>query len=349
MRPRDIVRLSNMLLNMVEIKMKRSRLISRPVTITLEPTLMCNSDCIMCNRNFNRKGTKTSDGFLSWDTFNAVKPLFKYARSVLFGGFGEALLHPEYLSMLNEIKKTGSFVFFYTNGILLTENIGRQMVDIGMDRIYISIGGATRATYRKIRGVDAFERVVKNMKRIRDYKKKAGKKTPALFFNVVAMNSILPESEALVELAKELGVVHIGMPNMVAQGEEIKNESIWLNIQEAKSAFAGAARLAEKYNIGFSPPNLDGNEKSDCSVLFKGMVVNWDGTVMSCALERYLVGDLKESTPQNVWNSYGMVSLRKGYYEKGLEHVCPRCTSWDNSPENYLSPALNSREFATRL
>jgi radical SAM protein with 4Fe4S-binding SPASM domain len=345
----DIISIPNMVLNMWEIKLKKTRLLSRPVTITLEPTLACNSNCIMCNRNYNRMETKEAEGFLSWDTFNKIKPYFKYARSVLFGGFGEALLHPDYLAMLKEIKKSGTFVFFYTNGIAMKEDIGKKLVDIGMDRICISMGGASRGTYKKIRGTDSFEQVVENIKHIRDYKKKTGRKTPALFFNVVAMNSILHELEGLVELANELGVVNISMPNMVAQGDEMKSESIWLNIEKAKSAFEKAARLANKYNIEFIPPSLNDQEKSDCSALFKVLAVNWDGTVMSCALERFIIGNFKESSPEEIWNSKGMVGLRSELFKNGLEKVCPQCTCWDNNPDNFLNPSLNSREHAIRL
>lgn len=347
-RRNDLISMPNLLLNKLETRMRRSTLFSKPLTITLEPTLSCNSDCVMCNRNFSRKETKQATGFLSWDTFNRVRPYFKYARNVLFSGFGEALLHPEYTAMLKEIKKSGPFVFFYTNGIAMKEALGKQLVDIGMDRVCISMGGATKETYKKIRGIDAFESVVENIKHIRDYKHKTGRIKPALFFNIVAMNSVLPELPLIVEMARELEVSNIDMPNMVAQGAEMKTESIWLNLDAAKNEFAEAALLAQKYGIGFNPPNLDPGFKSDCRSLFEIMVVNWDGTVMSCALERYVVGDLKESSIDAIWNSKGMVELRRDYYKKGLNNICPRCTCWDNDPLNFIDPALNSREFAVK-
>lgn len=349
MRFSDLMPIANMFLNMLEIKLKRTRLLSRPVTITLEPTLACNSDCIMCNRNYNRKGTKDAQEFLSWDTFNKVRPLFKYARCVSFCGFGESLLHPEFPVMLKEIKKTVPFVFFYSNAIAMTEEVGRKLVDAGLDRICISIGGATRETYKKIRGVDAHDQVMNNIRQLQKYKKNTGKNKPDLFLEVVAMNSVLPELELLVELARELGAVNISMANLVAQGEDMKAESIWLNINEAQAAFANAAAQAKKYGITFQPPSLDMNHTADCSALFKVLAVNWDGSIVSCARERYIIGDLNTSTVDEIWNSKGIMGLRKDYFERGLKHVCPQCTCWDNSPDNYLNPQLNSREYATRL
>src|SRR3990170_1027247 len=149
MRLSSLISISNMFMNRFEINRKRTNLFSRPLHIALEPTLKCNSDCVMCNRNFSR----------------------------------------------HETKKAGRFVFTYTNAILMTEEIGRELVDAGMDRICVSIGGATREAYRKIRGVDKHDRVMENLKLIRDYKKKKGVAKPAIFLEVVAMNSVLPELE----------------------------------------------------------------------------------------------------------------------------------------------------------
>jgi len=336
----------NKILNKFEIKLNRTYLFSKPVEIAIEPTLKCNSNCIMCNRNFSRKETKNAEGFLSWDILTKAKPFLKYAERVLFGGFGEALLHPEYLAMLREIKKYNPFVYFFTNGILMTEEIGKGLVDSGMDMICISMGGATRDTYKKIRGVDAFVEVVNNIKYVTAYKKKTGKKRPILSFNVVAMNSLLPELEALVQLARDIGVEHIAFPNLVVQGDAVREESLWLNRKDAINAFEKASLLANQLQIKFEPPNLD-ICKYDCKVIFNKMSINWDGTVMSCALERYITGDLKDDDIASIWNNNGMIKLRKGYYEKGLEDICRNCACWDNRPEAYLTPWINSRELAT--
>lgn len=338
----------NKIVNRAEINLKRTLMISRPLEITLEPTLKCNSDCIMCNRNFSREETKTEENLLSWETFRNVEPLFKYAEYVLFGGFGEALLHPEYLSMLREIKKSGPFVYFFTNGILMTENTGQALVNEGMDMVCVSMGGATKETYKKVRGVDAFERVVNNIRMIDEYKKKMKKEKPALAFNVVAMKSILPELQLLVKLAKEIGVELIRFPNLVVQGESLREESLWHDVEGTQKAFRDAAATARMLGVNFELPNFD-ICATDCLDIFKKMTINWDGSVMSCALERYIVGDLKDSNVNEIWNSKGLQKLRREYFEKGLKQVCPNCTNWDNRPETFLNPSRNSRKFATKI
>ena len=79
------------------------------------------------------------------------------------------------------------------------------------------------------------------------------------------------------------------------------------------------------------------------------MIVNWDGTVMSCSQERFILGDLKAQSIQSIWNSPGMIDLRKKYYKDGLPNLCPACTCWDNRPEAYLNPWKNARQYARRI
>lgn len=336
------------MINRAEIKLGRIRLLSRPVELTLEPTLECNSNCVMCNRNFSRQEVKKAKGFLDWDVFNKVKPFFSTAERVLFGGFGEPLIHPHYLEMLIEIKKTGPYVYVFSNGILMNEKVGKELVDAGMDMICISMGGSTKETYRKIRGVDAFETVVDNIRRLSDYKKKCGANLPLISWNIVAMRTLLPEMEDIVDLAHKIGVEHIALPNLVAQGSDMETESLWLCRDEALTVFQKAANRAERYGITFIPPNLNIG-KSRCHALFNRLNINWDGSIMSCAMERYIAGDLRKQTITEVWNGKSMQTLRHKILTEGLADTCPRCTCWDNQPENFLHPSENSRAFAKEI
>ena len=138
------------------------------------------------------------------------------------------------------------------------------------------------------------------------------------------------------------------MPNMVAQGEEMIAESIWGNVDEAKVTIEKASTIAEKYKIEFIPPNLKVMEK-DCKSLFHKMFINWYGAVMSCALEKYIVGYVSRNNLNDIWNSKRMIGLRKEYYENGLKSVCPRCTCWDNKPDNFLYGNANTRLHAKKI
>lgn len=339
--------LANRALNAFERKLGRTRLLSRPCELTIEPTLQCNSDCIMCNRSFNREEDKLAQGFLSWEVLNRTAPLWPSAR-ILFGGFGEALMHPQYLEMLQAMKRAGAYVYTFSNGILLTEEKGRGLVQAGMDKICISMGGATRETYRKVRGVDAFDAVVRNLRALKAYKEERGTPLPRVSFNVVAMESVMPELCGILELAKELGVEELAMPNLVVQGEALREEFIWSNLERNRALIEAARQEAQRLAIRFHPPRLDERE-GYCWDLFTRLNVNWDGSVMSCAMERFILGDLRSQSIAEIWNAPGLIKLRQAFLAgKGAE-LCPQCSCRNLSRESLLNPWFNSRAKADKV
>ncbi len=339
---------ANKQLNKLEIRKQRSKLRSRPVEINMEPTLRCNASCVMCNRQYVRKEQVRDSGFLSWETFNKVKPFFSYAERVLLGGFGESLLHPDYIDMVKAIKEQGPEVYFFTNAIALRREIAEGLVEAGLDQMCISIGGATKETHAFVRGADTFDKVIENLRVLNQYKSANGKKHPSVSFNVVAMNSVLPEIESIIELASELHVESLWMPHLVAQQKELMDESPWSRVEEAKRYFEAAEKKAHELGVELHLPVLD-ECVGDCLSFFQEVYVTWDGKVLSCPFERFVLGDLASHTMDEIWNGPGYLKVRKEYFERGIKEVCPNCSKWSIEPSSHLQPAANSREFAEVL
>jgi MoaA/NifB/PqqE/SkfB family radical SAM enzyme len=338
----------NKYLNRLEIRGKRTRLSSRPVYLSVEPTLMCNSNCVMCNRNAARKEeVARTRGFLSWSVLRSLSPFFSWSERVLFGGFGEPLLHPEYVPMLAYIKAHGPEVYFFTNGMLLTPEVSEGLLGAGVDQISVSFGGADPETYRRVRGVEMAP-VVENLEALTALKKRRGTEKPLLTFNVVAMNSVIKELDSLILLAARLGVSEITMPNLSVQDQSVRKESPWEDLPAARAALCRAAAHAARYKIAFSPPDLV-PKRLPCWSFFNSLTIAWDGLVLSCPMERYILGRLPEEDPAAVWNKPQVVAIRKKILAEGIQAVCPNCFCWDNRPEAFLHPHENSRIFAHDL
>jgi MoaA/NifB/PqqE/SkfB family radical SAM enzyme len=301
----------------------------------------------MCNRSFNREEDKQAQGFLSWEVLNKTAPFWPSSH-ILFGGFGESLMHPRYLEMLKAMKSTGASVHTYSNGILLTEEMAKGLVDAGMNKISVSLGGATRETYHKVRGVDAFDAVVQNLRFLNEYKKLKGTQFPRVSFNVVAMESVMSEVNGMLELAKELGVEEMSMPNLVVQGDSLRHEFIWSDREKNRTIIDTAEKLAERLSIRFHAPVLDERE-GYCWDLFNRLNINWDGSVMSCAMERFILGDLRTQTIAGIWNSPGLVKLRSDFLAgKAAEH-CPQCACRNLTQESLMNPWVNARSKADKV
>ncbi|MFX0196256.1 MAG: hypothetical protein ACFFCW_09060, partial [Candidatus Hodarchaeota archaeon] len=77
-------------------------MLSNPRHIAVELTANCNLRCIMCSRSYDGGEAVANAGFMRGEIFRKISPFFSAARCVDLSGFGESLLHPEFLSMLQE-------------------------------------------------------------------------------------------------------------------------------------------------------------------------------------------------------------------------------------------------------
>ncbi|MFX0142177.1 MAG: radical SAM/SPASM domain-containing protein [Candidatus Hodarchaeota archaeon] len=334
----------NRWLNRFEFKLKRTKLFSKPTFLTIEPTNSCNSRCIMCNKLKEYASSDFKAGFMSRDIFEKVLPWVSFASSVCWGGFGEPFLHPNYGEWAEDLKNAGANLTCFTNGINLKEFLSKKLVEIQFDSIHISLGGATEDVYKNIRGVNGLEKMLKNLEFLNGIKKDYNSKKPVVHFSLVAMNSVLPQLLDIVKLASKYNVESLEMPDLNIQYSENIEECIWLNIEKAKEYIEETKQLSNKLGLGFCSPTI--KEKiDDCHDFFNLIQITYDGKILSCSNEKFILGDLNLNTLAEIWNNESYLRLRNDYYKNGIYKTCPECTRWDKSRQTMLKPTINLRGY----
>lgn len=334
-------RSTNYWINRIENIMKRDCLLSRPIEVCIEPTNRCNSECMMCTHPVLRQEKSTTFGDMAWETFLRTRPFWKSALRIELGGNGEPFLHPRYLDMAQELKNEGCFVHSFSNGLLIDERVTKELVTIEYDKIGISMGGASRETYRFIRGVDGFHQVVKNLTKLKEIKNAHGVKKPEIHFNIAAMNSVLVELDDLVRLAAELEVTSIDMFHLLVFFDHVRRESPWMNLDAAREQMERAAKTAREYGVTLMLPDFEPREIF-CRHPFDHFMVRWDGVVVSCVGHRFLLGDVNKQPLDMIWNSTAWVNLRREILKQGYKNVCPHCHTWQvNRRDLLLNTSLN--------
>ncbi|HWQ45757.1 MAG TPA: radical SAM protein, partial [Longilinea sp.] len=120
------------------------------VRLYIEPTNACNLDCRTCMRN----AWEEPLGMMDEVTFNQVIEgikSFSPIPQVFFGGYGEPLTHPKILDMIRRTRELGAEIELITNGILLTPQISRSLIDLGVNTVWVSLDGITPESYADIR------------------------------------------------------------------------------------------------------------------------------------------------------------------------------------------------------
>src|SRR2546427_407530 len=183
-----------------------------PRSIYIEPPSRCNELCQQCPRTLL---SREDDRDLSFDQFRYIVDQFPILDRVVLHGLGEPLLNKDLPRMIRYLKEQGTYVLFNSNGILLNAARGQALIDAGLDEYRLSMDGSTRATYARVRGVDAFDKIWRNVHAFIIQQKEQNTSKPTVSLCFPAMRENLHELSGLVVLASEHGIREIYMQRLV--------------------------------------------------------------------------------------------------------------------------------------
>jgi MoaA/NifB/PqqE/SkfB family radical SAM enzyme len=112
--------------------------------VHLEITTECNLDCKMCIRQVWRESLRS----MAQETFDAFVGQLRdipTIHTVQFGGFGEPTAHPRFLEFLLAVKEAGCRAELVTNGVGLTSDVLKKLIDLGLDLVVVSLDQANHS------------------------------------------------------------------------------------------------------------------------------------------------------------------------------------------------------------
>jgi len=293
--PSKIINRTRLLLDFLAKKEETSGL---PLEIGIEIINVCNLRCIMCPyEDMITKKTRPI-GKMSLVLFKKIiDEITPFAELAYLHGIGEPLLHPQIFKFITYAKNKGIRVGISTNATLLDKTKSKKLLGLGIDYLILAMDGATKETYEKIRIGGDFERVEKNIKHFLQLKKKR-KKGPFVVIQFIT----LPENKKEISLflkkwqGRGVDVVRI-KPKIALKDEDKKGKSI------------------------IAPY---------CFHIFRQLNVYSDGTVVPCCEDvhgRYPLGNVKNESIKEVWNSPKMRNLRKINFQKKRKeiNICRTC------------------------
>ena len=115
------------------------------LTIDIEITNRCNETCHFCPRD-----ATPHQGIMDVDTFDrslaraveyrtVVNDVSGLELTVSLCGLGEPLLNKNTVSFVEKVKRAGFKCSMSSNGALLTEDKAHELLDAGLDEIYLNI------------------------------------------------------------------------------------------------------------------------------------------------------------------------------------------------------------------
>lgn len=133
-----------------------------PLYMEISPTGLCNHRCLFCAKDYIGYPPRVLDASLLFERLAEFAALG--VRSIMYGGEGEPLLHPEISAIIEQTRSAGIDVAMSTNGVFLSPELSARILPL-MSWLKVSINAGTPAGYAKIHQTDGgdFSRVVSNL------------------------------------------------------------------------------------------------------------------------------------------------------------------------------------------
>lgn len=346
----------------------------RPVThltkVYIEPTVACNLDCITCFRN----AWDQPIGKMTEETFEKILSGLKQLDpipDVYFGGIGEPLFHPKTVEWIRLIKQElGVKVELITNGTTLTERKTRELIDAGLDLLWVSLDGATPESYADVRMGAELPVILENLRRLFKMRKGGHFPQPEIGVAFVAMKRNINDLPKIIKMGHTFGARYFSVSNVQPTTEDLQDDRLY------KRTIRNIAYLPSPVLPKLSLPKMDFNEEtqaalteafnSGCNISFAGnnwggandvcnfvesgtMSIAWTGEVSPCwplmhthmsylhgkprLSKKHIIGDVRKQTLEEIWLDPEYVAYRERLHNFVFA-PCTFCGGCDLSEEN---------------
>jgi len=274
-----------------------------PRSLYLETTNRCDSKCQTCIRTFE---TLEPPADLTLERVRMIAEQFPALDRVVLHGIGEPLLNPQIFDIVAYLKTRVAVVLFNSDAIGLTPARAIRLVESGLDEYRVSMDAATASTFRKLRGVDRFERVTANVARLVALQREMSRTSPRVSLWFTASRANVEELPAFVQLAAELGVSEVYVQRLVFNGLGLATDANALHgrLRERERALlAEADALATRHGIamrasGLTTPlaSLHGGDDgtrhwAGCQRPWTLAYVTANGNVLPCCISPWVAKD----------------------------------------------------------
>lgn len=297
---------------------KKPLFIAKPISMAIEPTTSCNLRCPECPsglRSFTRPIGMLEPTFFK-KTIDEIKSHLIY---LTFYFQGEPYLNPNFLEMVKYASNKNIFTSTSTNAHYLTPEQAEKTVLSKLDRLIISIDGATQETYEQYRVGGSLEKVIQGTKNIIAAKQKLNSHTPHVVFQFLVVKPNEHELDDIQNLANELGVDEVVFKT--AQVYDYQKGNPLIPDNETYSRY-------KKQKDGTY--KIKNELLNQCWRMWSGCVVTWDGKVVPCCFDKdakHQLGDLKTQTFNQLWKSKLYQSFRTSILKSRKEiDICQNCS-----------------------
>lgn len=313
-------------------------------SLYLEVSNYCNSLCATCPLTFFGNGSPHNMGF---DQFRLVVDQAPELQRAVLHGIGEPLLNPQLPQMIAYLKARGTYVVFNSNAILLTPRRQQQLIDAGLDEYRASLDASTPATYLKVRGVPAYDRVLRNLTSFMETKRRLQAERPHVSLWFTTLRDNIEELPGVIEVAIATGIKEVHVQRLVYFGEglAVVEQSLYRRLQaREQELLACCEATCRQHGITFSAAgatepvlSLSGGDEQRpwqrCHRPWSHSYVTARGDVLPCCFvpfvardqTPFVLGNAYAEPLADIWNGERYREFRRRFLSDDPPNCCAGC------------------------
>jgi sulfatase maturation enzyme AslB (radical SAM superfamily) len=305
-----------------------------PITLDIENVSRCNFRCTMCQVSTWPKQKRADD--MSFADFKALLDQQYGLIEIKLQGMGEPLLNADtYFEMIRYARERHLWVRSTNNGSLLhLKDNYKHLIDSDICEAQISIDGATKDTFEKIRVGGKFDIVTRNCQTLNGYAKDVGRHRTRMW--VVVQEENFQELEMFPKFASELGFERLTLSlDLSSWGQDYwKNQNNSADVSMQFDAERGEAlvEIGRQHGVETTFWFIDekfvtGQADKLCPWPFSRAFISSDMRVVPCCMvanpETADFGDAKDFA--EIWNGATLRDFRRQHLTGDLPDYCRDC------------------------
>jgi len=275
--------------------------LSAPLYVAWQITNECNLACLHCIEE-SGPGKAFKDELDETQLFRVLEQLMDEQVPYLSFSGGEPMVHPQFFRMVDYVCSRGAELKIETNGHFLTPDNCAQLRELGVKAVQVSLDGATRATFNKMRVLGEFNTAMDGTRNLH----KAGVPIE-INYSPTCFNA--HEVGAAVDLAYELGAYSFYTGRTMYTGNAVKTwHKLAPDEEQYRAFFETLHAKTEEYKgrmrVYFHEMGLLEELRYRLHHPAALLIVLPNGLVKLINAMPFVCGDLRTQSLASVWDNF---------------------------------------------
>ena len=331
------------------IEMNFPQLTPYPYMIEVEMTTRCHLRCTICEHTYWKdEEYKRQD--LTYDKFVFMLEQFPRLKYINVTGEGSLFANKDAIRMLEYLKRRKIYATVVESFSAIREEELDALVRNTVGKVVLSLDGASKPVYEKVRVGAQFEKVLENVEKFKKIREKYNSPLPEFVFRFIFFKDNYMDLAQYPDLINKLRIVktHSGIDNHVEivallEFEEIKD---WV-YELPPDLIKDVNKKLDLYKLphAWSHPSHDPSKKrqvrecvawAEPYIMMGGYVIPCCAVLMSNQrdmLKKHSFGNVFETPFKEIWNSKRYREFRKSVPKTTgkVPIFCAGCRAFDTS------------------